>query len=250
MCSDVFFLLLLCEDPVIVDIINNFWRNGDGGVLFVPIIEEEFVVEHWPSWFLLAFLKLGRVARRHCLFVLLSGCDLVRVLGIMLFDSLCQGSGTVFAPLLVFGYLCLAILFLLFSNVQPLHDVLLPGGERQVHPLEDQTKRLVVGSHLLLRELLLGDALLDVVDRLVGLHRLGLWPQELVLRHLPNQIGIPSVAGNLPEQVLGVFFADVLLGVFQEVVDALEERLVSHDLAADEPFVSGLVFGIRRLQLL
>lgn len=88
MLGDKLFLHFLRELPVIVDIVNNFWRNGDGRVLFIPIVKEELVIEDWSSWFLLAFGKLWWITSGHSLFVLLSGSDLVRMFSVMLFYGL------------------------------------------------------------------------------------------------------------------------------------------------------------------
>ena len=52
----LFFLLK--EDPVSVNLVLNFVRDGHGWVLFVPPEQELFLVEDGHDWFLLWLLLL------------------------------------------------------------------------------------------------------------------------------------------------------------------------------------------------
>lgn len=232
---DHFFTLLGLNDPVVVDVVEDFVRNGNLGVLLVIVVQEVLVVEDGFFGLLFSLLELVLLAR------LLGGLEVFPLLdGLLVLDlegsiGILASFLTVLLTLLLFFQFSLALLLLQLGKMRAHANVASSRLDRQLDPAVNDGKSKVVMREAL--ERVLSDQLLDVGETLVDLDGVRLGTLVLVLFHGRDELLHPQLLGALPEQLLrfaAVCLTDLAHLEAEQVEDGFEEVLVFDNLALGE----------------
>lgn len=137
-CDQIF--LPFCDDqPVVINIVNHLGWNVNRRVLFVPVIEEEFLVEYWfCRWFLTIFqFRLTATFKSFLISLEFGDCSCILILP--LFSSIISCSFPIFSSLFVLLNLLFPFFSPLLGLMKSADNVFLSSFDHHSHPLVNQT---------------------------------------------------------------------------------------------------------------